>query len=108
MDWLEFISKTFWPIVVLIVLFRFRSDISGLLQRISKLKGLGFETEIREGLNEASRTADKVNIPAIPSAHLALPSPTSTSIPCNPNHNNDDITQEFRDALMFRLPSDAI
>ena len=71
MDWLDFIAKSEWPVVVGGALLLFRKPITQLLLslRPKKIKGFGLDAEFEIGLQKAEALTDD--------APLAIPSPIS-------------------------------
>jgi hypothetical protein len=55
------ISQLLWPILVLIVIFIFRKELSSILSRLKKGKILGQELELEKEMNEFKIAADKVS-----------------------------------------------
>ena len=48
-DWRRFISRAFWPAVVLLLIFTFRSDIADRLRHITHIKTPSFEADVYQG-----------------------------------------------------------
>lgn len=61
-DWLDFwasvVGSLAWPILILILVFTFRDPLRRLLSQMRLFKGLGFEAEFREGVDQFKRQVE--------------------------------------------------
>ncbi len=57
---LKGISALLWPVIVLLALFFFRSEISGFLTRVRKARVFGQEVELDRDLDDLAKSAEQL------------------------------------------------
>jgi hypothetical protein len=76
------IGNLVWPTVVIIILYRFGKEIVKQLDRLTKLKVPGVESEFSDGIKQAEKTAEAANLPNVvpaPSVEKPVEKPTNTT-----------------------------
>lgn len=69
MDWLTFISSFLWPVVAVIAIMLFRSEVKGLLAKLSEFKAGPVEAKFREGVDEIRNEQREIESGATPAGH---------------------------------------